>query len=47
MPGEFWYEGGMFFVEAPGYEPFEQKVSTHHGTPYIFQGPIELHPDSK
>ena len=47
MPGEFWSEGGVFFIEAPGYRPFEQEVQTRHGTPYAFQGPIELHPDSK
>jgi hypothetical protein len=47
MPGEFWSEGGIFFVDAAGYEPFEQKVSTMHGTPYIFKEPIELHRDSK
>lgn len=47
MPGEFWAEGGVFFVEAPGYRPFEQNIQIRHGTPYAFQGPIELHPDSK
>jgi hypothetical protein len=47
MPGEFWSEGGMFYVEAMGYKPFELKIHTMHGTPFAFQGPIELHQDSK
>lgn len=47
MPGEFWAEGGAFFVEAAGYRPLEQNIQTRHGTPRTFQGPIELHPDSK
>ena len=47
MPGEFWSEGGMFFVQAAGYELFELKVYTRHGTPYTFQRPIELHGDTK
>src|SRR5215510_12925157 len=47
MPGEVWSEGKMFFVKAAGYELFEQKVYTRHGTPYLFPGPIELRRDSK
>ena len=44
MPGEFWAEDGLLFVEAPGYQPFEQEVYTRHGNPYIFRLPIELQP---
>ena len=48
MPGEFWLDGGTFFVEAPGYEPFETNIYTHANIPYkISQGPTELHRDSK
>jgi hypothetical protein len=47
MPGEFWSEGGIFFVQAVGYEPLKMQIWTHHGTPYNFQGPIELREDAK
>lgn len=44
MPGELWAEGGTLFIEADGYEPLLLPIHTRHGSPYVFHGPIELHP---
>lgn len=41
MLGDHWPQG-MLFIEAPGYVPQEQKVSTFGERPIVLQQPVEL-----
>ena len=41
IPGDYWPRG-MLFIEAPGYRPHEQEVSTFGGRPVVLQQPVEL-----
>ncbi len=41
VPGDYWPQG-MLFIEAPGYVPYERKVSTFGERPIVLQQPVEL-----
>jgi hypothetical protein len=47
LPGEFWRSSGLFFVQAPGYKPFEQVVDTSMGAPFNMVQPIAIKKDSQ
>jgi hypothetical protein len=42
IPFEFTPCGGLFFIEAPGYDTFEQEIGPRMYHPFVFQEPVTL-----